>query len=176
MALTRFLSILFLGLITSVSFGQEAETKEEAKHRITIMPSHTYVKVDDGESRKWKAFASFGLNYDYWFKENMAFGLHTDLIGASFAVTRFDDKQILERKRPLSLIGVFLYKLENGITPIAGVGVEIDDEDQLALLHLGLEYGVEFGKGWEFGANATFDVKVEVYDSFALGLSLSKRL
>jgi hypothetical protein len=177
--MNRFILILLVSLTTSIGYGQESEGDSEEKkrrHRITFMPSHTYVKVDVDNTQKWKSFASYGLNYDYWIKENMAIGLHTDLVGASFAVTRFDDKQILERKRPVALIGVFLYKLEFGLTPVVGVGVEIDDEDQLALLQLGLEYGVEFGRGWEFGANATFDAKVEVYDSIAFGLSLSKRL
>ncbi|MCZ4407207.1 hypothetical protein O3Q51_00195 [Cryomorphaceae bacterium 1068] len=175
----RTILILIFSLTASTGFSQETEGNSEEKerrHRITFMPSHTYVKVDVDNKQKWKSFASYGLNYDYWIKENIAIGLHTDLVGASFAVTRFDDKQILERKRPVAVIGVFLYKLKFGLTPVVGLGVEIDDEDQLALLQLGLEYGVEFGKGWEVGANATFDAKVEVYDSITFGLSLSKKL
>lgn len=177
--MNRIILVLLLSLTTTFVLGQESESDAEEKnkrHRITFMPSHTYVKVDVDNKQKWKSFASYGLNYDYWIKENIAIGLHTDLVGASFAVTRFDDKQILERKRPVAVIGVFLYKLKFGLTPVVGVGVEIDDEDQLALLQLGLEYGVEFGKGWEVGANATFDAKVEVYDSITFGLSLSKKL
>ncbi|MFT6997975.1 MAG: hypothetical protein ACJAQ4_001732 [Cryomorphaceae bacterium] len=177
MKVNQFITMLFLGVLASGLYGQEAELEEEeGKHRITIMPSHTYVKVNDGDSQSWATLASFGLNYDYWIKENMAIGLHSDFIAESFIVTRFDKEESLERNKPLSLIGVFLYKLENGLTPLVGLGVELDEKEQFALLHLGLEYGVEFAKGWEFGANATFDVKIEVYDSFAFGLSLSKRL
>lgn len=177
--MNRVILILLFSLSASLIFGQESESnseEKEEKHRITFMPSHTYLKVNKGDSNKWTSLASFGLNYDYWIKENMAIGLHTDLINESFIVNRIDDEESLKRNRPLSLIGVFLYKFDNGITPLAGIGMETDDKEQFGLLHLGMEYGVEFGKGWEFGANATFDVKIDVYDSFAFGLSISKRL
>jgi len=178
-AIKRFICIFFLSLLSSITYGQEVEEEpkeEEGKHRITFMPSHTFIKIGSSDSQKWTALASYGLNYDYWIKENMAIGLHSDLVAESFIVSRFDDAETIERERPLALIGVFLYKFECGLTPLVGAGIELEKEEQLALIHLGMEYGVEFNKGWEVGGNMTYDLKVDVYNSFAFGISISKRL
>ena len=163
-------------ILTISSFSQGNESERSEKHRFTFMPSHTYLRVDSENNKDWTTLASFGLNYDFWIKENMAIGLHSDVITESFIVSRQEDEQILERERPLALIGVFLYKLENGLTPLVGAGIELEKEEHLALIHFGLEYGFEIGKGWEFGANVTYDLKLDVYNSFALGLSVSKFL
>jgi hypothetical protein len=169
--------ILLLIFLATPSKGQESESEKEplTKSRFSFLLSHTWInaKAEDGE--RIGALPSFGLNYDYWFNENFAVGIHNDFVAETFVVERIDGGAELERELPWAVVAVAIYKFENGFAPLVGGGVEIEKSESLPILHLGLEYGYEFAGVWEVGANLTYDLKIEAYNSYAFGLSISRR-
>jgi len=167
------LSILCSLFVLSMSAQEEAAEK---RHRITFLLSHTWISTVAPDGEGFGALPSFGLNYDYWFSEKFAIGLHNDFIAETFVVERLDGEADLERELPWAAVAVAIYKFENGLAPIIGGGVEIEPSESLPLLHVGLEYGKEFAEVWEVGLNVTYDFKWEAYNSYAFGLSISTRL
>lgn len=175
----RLSGFVFFILLSFSVFGQEVEGREESdffkRSRITVLLSHTVINTTFLEEDKLKVFPSYGLNYDYWFNEKFAIGFHNDIIGESFAIKRLDDGLELEREIPWTALLVGIYKFDFGLAPVVGVGAELEKNETLIVCHFGLEYGVEFAEVWEVGANLTYDFKVEAYNSFAYGFSLSRR-
>jgi hypothetical protein len=170
----RLSLFLFLSLFALAAMAQEEG--EENPHRITFLLSHTWINTVAPDGEKFGALPSFGLNYDYWFSEKFAIGLHNDFIAETFVIERLDGEANLERELPWAAVVVAIYKFENGLAPLVGAGVEIEKTESLPLLHVGLEYGKEFAEVWEVGANLTYDFKWDAYNSYAFGLSVSRKL
>ncbi len=164
--------LLLFSLHLSASAQEEVE---EPKNRLTFMMSHTYVPVIlNGEDKEWGAVPSLGLNYDYWVSESVGLGIHSDFLLENFFIEEFEESKALEREKPFAMVAVFLYKFENELTTLIAFGAEIEKSKSLMLAQFGLEYGKAFGKNWEVGGNLTYDLKFEAYNSFTLGLSISK--
>ena len=91
------------------------ETKDIGAHRLTLVMSHTSIPsglTPEGK-KKWLALASWGLDYDYWFSNSWALGLHTDMVVENFQVEVSEDidkDKILARKQPISLVPIVAYK------------------------------------------------------------------
>ncbi len=171
-----FLLLCFFGGLVSAQEAGEKEDPEFFKRsRVTVLLSHTVINTALLDEENLKVFPSYGFNYDYWFNEKFAIGLHNDLIGESFAIRRSDNGVALERDIPFTTLLVAIYKLDFGLAPLVGLGAELERNETLFVCHLGLEYGVEFAEVWEVGANLTYDFKLEAYNSLAYGFSLSRR-
>jgi hypothetical protein len=55
-----------------------------------------------------------------------------------------------------------------------GTGAEFSREGTLFLSRFGVEYGVEIRNGWEVAGNASYDIKWDAYDTWVLGIGISK--
>lgn len=170
----KYLVISLFAVFCLKASGQEDES--ENRHRITFLLSHTWINTVASDGQKFTALPSFGLNYDYWINEKFAIGLHNDFIAETFVIERLDGEAELERELPWAAIVVGIYKFENGLSPLIGGGVEIETNESLPILHVGMEYGREFAEVWEVGLNLTYDFKWEAYNSYAFGLSISCKL
>ena len=167
---------LFVFFIT-IGFAQEKEPSEEVfkpNHSIALLLGHTHLRQGevDGE-KKWLALPNFGLDYNYYFTEKWSIGFHNDIVIENFKVEDEND-EIIERTRPIASLLMGGYKPGKHFTFEAGLGGEFAKEENLFVTRIGVEYGVELPKEWEFIANFVYDNKWGTYDSFGLSVGVAK--
>jgi hypothetical protein len=170
----KYLLIIVLILINT-AFAQERENEIfKPHHSLGFVVGHTNVSqgVENGD-RKWLSLPSFALDYNYVFSPKWSIGLHNDLIIESYKVETSED-EVLERSSPFATAIVGGFKPGKHFTFQAGLGGEFAKEENFFLTRLGVEYGLEIRNGWEFIANVIYDIKWNAYDSYAVGMGISK--
>lgn len=179
--------IFFMALVCAISIGGFAQHESvqhtagaapyhgmKGSNRLTFGLGHTHLSQGkiQGET-EWVPVASWTLNYDYWISDNWAIGLQNDMILETFVIEHGDGKE-LERKNPLAMVPVAMYKFANRWTAIGGVGAEFSHGHTLAMTRLGLEYGWHLPNNWEAGLAAVWDGKWGYYNSWGLAFTFSK--
>lgn len=180
----HLLTILCLMTVQAV-FAQEEHKPADNKareehhsmkgaHRLALGLGHTHISEGqvDGKT-EWLVAGSWSLNYDYWLSNKWAIGLQNDLVLEDFKVEDAD-KEVIERKRPLSVIPVAMFKPGKHISFIGGVGMEFAEGKNLALTRLGLEYGAHVPRNWEIGVAAVWDNKWNYYNTWGLAVTIAK--
>ncbi len=166
----------FLLLSYCSAFSQENLQEEIFKphHSVGILLGHAQVRQGENEgSIKWLTMPSFALDYNYSFSKKWSVGLHNDIILENFRVELFD-KEVIEREKPIASVITTGFKPEKHFTYQLGLGAEFSKEENLALIRVGVEYGLEIINDWEFIANLVYDLKWNAYDSFGLSVGISK--
>lgn len=174
MGLTQLVLTMLIVLSAQTIFAQEAE--ERLKNKLSLGFTHTLVPtaVDDGNQKYWLALPSWGFDYDRYLGRLWRVGLHTDLVIQNF---EFEDNEgvIKKRVKPLSIAGVVTREMGKGFAVFAGGGVELSsDEETLALLRIGVEYGWELPRNFEVSVNAMTDIKITAYNAFVFGFGIGK--
>lgn len=143
-------------------------------HQLTLGLGHTHVTagIQDGK-RKWLPLASWSLNYDYWISNKWAIGLQNDWVMESFVIEN-SEGEFIERKNPISVVPIGMFKPGKHWSFVGGVGVELSSEKNFMLTRLGLEYGVHLPKNWEVGVALVWDNKWNYYNSWGLTFIASK--
>jgi hypothetical protein len=179
--MNQLLSSLIAILIATTSFCQEKvlelglEGGKISHHQFSFMLSHSY--ISEGyffSSRKWIAAPSFGLDYNYWVKKNLAIGIHTDLIKENFALEEASGDKIIERSTPFAIVPALTYKPGEHGALILGMGGEFAKEGSFAVTRVGYEYGWELPKKYELAFSLTYDLKWNAYNTWTFGLVVSK--
>ena len=182
---------LIIGLcFVQTTFAQEGEhsSEEEAHeshgdsehhfhHSITIALTHSFISqgVRDND-RDWLIAPSWGLNYNYHFNERWTLGWHNDLIIEEFVVedTR-NETEDLERSFPFSTLLVGTVKTNSHWAFSLGGGVEWERNENFGMARIGVEYGIEVPKRRiEIVFAFNYDVLIDAYDSFNLGIGIAK--
>jgi hypothetical protein len=146
----------------------------KGSHRLTIGMGHTHLSQGEIEGRtEWLPIASWTLNYDYWLSKKWAIGLQNDMIMETFIVKHEGDKEI-ERKNPLAMVPVAMYKFGKHFSGIGGVGIEFSEGHNLVLTRIGFEYGWHLPNHFEAGLAAVWDNKWGYYNSWGLAFTFSK--
>lgn len=169
---------LFFFFISSIALGQETEHESlNKKNGLTMLLGHTYVRkaVVDGE-KSWLILPSIVLDYNYSLSQNWKIGWHNDLILENFVVERFGERPEIERKKPLASTIVAGFKPGKHFTYEFGFGGEFEKEENFFLTRVGVEYSLEIKEGMEFITNFVYDFKWNAYDSFSIGVGLSKSI
>lgn len=172
--------LLFIGTLHCAK-AQEFEEEETANyHRLTLVMGHAYVPggFKDGE-KQWLTLGSWGFDYDYWFHPQWAVGVHSDIVVENFEIEQSGEGEtegILGRSSPLASALVGIFKPGEHLTIMLGAGGEFAKEETLFLLRAGLEYGWELPGEWELGLSLMNDLKVDAYNSWTLGVGVSKIL
>jgi len=171
-----FMSAMFLLCYCPLCHAQE-ESAETGKHRITLALSHANVSqgVKDGDT-KWLSLPAWGLDYDYWFSEKWAIGLHTDIIVEDFEVKAnlSDEEEIIERSSPIAPAAMAIFKPTEHSSFLLGAGAEFAKEENLFLNRVGYEWGTEINEKWELGFSLCYDLRWNAYDSFLIGIGISR--
>lgn len=180
--------ILILILVfgtTEISLAQEVnldhvieiEENKILRHKVSLILGHTHVPsgFSNGEKRIL-VVPSWGLDYNYLLNKKWAIGIHSDFFTESFTVIDFAGKEEFERERPITLTIVGSYNPHEKWSIIAGAGYEFAKEENLSIIRLGIERGWELPKEWEFIATLQYDLRLEVFNSWMLGLGISKSL
>jgi len=171
--------LLLLWCNATYAQHENAESKEEhhsmkGSHQLTLGLGHTHVAEGEVDGKKqWLPLASWSLNYDYWLSDKWAIGLQNDWIMESFIIEN-NENELIERKNPISIVPVALFKPGKHWSFIGGVGVEFAEGNNIMLTRLGLEYGWHLPKNWEVGAALIWDNKWNYYNSWGLAFTVSK--
>lgn len=152
------------------------ELKEFKHHQIGMLLGHTHMKAgfEDASSDRLTV-PSVSLFYNYRFNERWSLGLHTDFVTEQFVAQSLDGEgEAVERERPIAPALMFGYKPSKHFTFLLGGGVDIDKEETLGLIRLDAEYGLEIMNEWEFVATLGYDIRIDAFDSFQLGVGIAK--
>ena len=168
-------SFIALGAFAQENVKEEKkEGKEKASHhRITVamMNAHIPTITEDG-NKKTFAVPAWAVDYDYWFNEKWAIGLHNDLIIQQFKVEK--DGTEIERNNPVAVALVGLFKPTKHLTFIGGAGREFEKTESFNLIDIAVEYGWELPKEWELSLNLKYESKFNAYDTWLFGIGISK--
>lgn len=172
---------LSLGMFLVSIISSFAQTKSENhfKHQVQLILSHTQIHsaLDQGGNPKWQSLPSWGLNYNYRLAEKWKIGLHSDIIVEDFQVKslgRSGAPEVLDRRFPIASAVVISKKLSDHFQLLLGLGGEFAKSQSFFLMRGGVEYGYHFHKNWELIANITNDFKWDAYNSWALGLGVTR--
>lgn len=172
--------VAFFLFVTSV-FAQTEHTQFHPHHTLGFMISHTQVSqgIQSNGNKKWLSLPSWAINYNYKFSSKWAIGLHTDIVVEDFTVEehlKSGGGQALQRSYPIASAVMLSYKLGKHFSLMGGAGGEFAHTGNLFLARVGLEYGYHLSNKWELNANITNDIKINAYNSWALGLGLTRVL
>lgn len=151
------------------------------KHSLSLVISHAHVRegIDAFGEKTFLVLPSWGADYFYHFSPKWAIGVQADLILENFVVDRHLDgsntSEQIERSRPFApaIMGMFRPNHHWGFK--LGLGQEFAREENLPLTRLGVEYAYPLAKHqWEITGNVGYDFKWKAYDTFVLGIGVSR--
>ena len=168
-----------ISLAQDVDLEKEAELEEGVflRHKISLILGHSHVPAGFSNGKKrMLVVPSWGLDYNFLINRKWAIGLHSDFYTENFAVIDFGGNEEFVRERPISLTLVGSYNLHEKWSLSAGTGYEFAKEENLSIIRLGIERAWELPKNWEFMATLQYDLRVGVFNSWMLGLGISKSI
>lgn len=173
----------FIFLLLSVNGTVQAQQKNEDSensphHRVSLILSHAHIPAANEANGSKRIFiaASLGLNYEWWFNNKWAVGLHNDITMQSFNVERKSSEEIIAREFPILTTLVVVCKPVKGWSFFTGPGREFEKNESFNVVKTGIEYGIELPKTWEIGFGLEYDVKINGYNSLLVGIGISKNL
>jgi hypothetical protein len=60
-------------------------------------------------------------------------------------------------------------------TVFVGGGIELEEKESFGLIRIGLERNIEISDQWEIPLSLTYDAKINVYDTWSLGIGIARR-
>ena len=148
-------------------------------HALGLIISHTQVSqgVQANGNKKWLSLPSWGVNYNYKFSKKWAIGLHNDIVVEDFAVEDYlksGSNNILQRSYPIATALMASFKPGNNFSYLFGAGGEFAHTGSFFLMRLGVEYSYHLNRKWELNAMVTNDLKINAYNSWAIGMGISR--
>jgi hypothetical protein len=165
--------LLFLSMQTR---AQDTTDSRKGKHQVFLMISNSHImqSVDADGNEQWIVVPSWGFDYNYWIASHWAAGLHMSMMLENFVVKdKGDGGNAINRTRPIAVVAACVFKPKKHSSFIAGIGEEFAPEEDLVMVRAGYEYGFEITDDWGLNASATYDFKLNTYDTWAIGLSVS---
>lgn len=180
---TRYLLVLlFVELIYPVHLvnaqemdHDEAHNHTYEYHKLTAMMGNAFIDNSfSSQTNDILIVPAFGLNYDYLLKCGWGLGIHSDILLQQFKAEVHENEEEVIRENPIAVLGSLLYKPHHRWTLSAGYGTEFEKNENLQLIRIGAEYGIELPKDWELGFALEFDYKPDAYNSLLFGIGFSK--
>jgi hypothetical protein len=179
----KYLSVLvFSSFICLQTMAQEKEKEAEntnrLHHRFSLVLAHSHIPSANEVNDQKVAFIAptIGLNYELWFNNKWAVGLHNDFIVQAFNIETEYDKPVIQREYPILSTVVGIFKPGKHFSFFAGPGVEFEKNEDFKVIKTGIEYGVELPKSFEFSAGFEYDAKINGYGSWLVGFGISKNI
>jgi hypothetical protein len=166
---------LLTGTPMSSALAQGEESNEN-KHRVTIVMANSHIPAANKVASQHPVFIvpTWGVNYDYWFTPKWAIGLQNDIVLQHYKIEKKKDQEVIERVDPVTICGVALFRPIPKLTFLAGLGSEIERNENFTVLLVGTEYGIELPSHWEVNFNLTYESKIATYNSWMFGVGFSK--
>jgi len=176
------ISVIFtMILINTHVLGQEggrvSEEGVEGKHSLALVLMHSRIGQGRNEAgmKQFTTVPAFALDYNYWFAENFAIGLHTDFLNENFIVESESGGELIERERPIAPVIMATYSAGEHFNFSLGFGGEFAEGDDYFVTRFAVEYGVEIRNGWAMLASISQDFRANVYNVTSVGLGVEKR-
>ena len=174
------LNICAIFLISLKAFAQETTGKETGKedrkgmHQLTLVIGHSIIAPGDESERITEP--SWAIDYNYWISSHWAIGLHNDIILESYEVINSGSETggTIKRTNPIASVAADVFKPKKHSSFILGMGAEFAEEENLALTRIGYESSWEIRNDWDLGAVISYDIKWHTYDTWIIGLGVSK--
>jgi hypothetical protein len=144
---------------------------------LTIGHEHAFSGRSEDNKKEVLILPFWGVDYDFHFAPKFRIGFHTDFIIESFKVEKNLDsgpEEIVARTRPIAPALMASYKPTEHWSFSLGMGGESSKEESYVLNRLAVEYGAEIRKGWEIAGSFQYDVRWDAYDTWTIGLGISK--
>lgn len=177
--------ILLIILITTISkaicqhesIDNNPPEHEAPFHKLSLVMANSLINNTVGDnSNTILIVPTFGFNYDYYFHNKWALGLHNDLLLQQYKVERHHDNEELVRENPVAICGIISFKFHPRWALMSGYGVELEKHENISLFRIGLEYGIALRNNWELGFGIEYDYKIKAYSSMMIGAVFSKLL
>ncbi|PTX44870.1 hypothetical protein C8P64_0853 [Christiangramia gaetbulicola] len=179
-SLLVFLCLFGLNLSAQEETELEAEHERHEEHRhknvISLGIGHAHINsgVENGE-KQWLVLPSWMLDYNFWFTEKWAIGLHSDMIIETFEVEdEHSSESVIERENPIALVGALSFQPIEWLSLVAGGGVEYEANESFGLFRLGVEPHWEIHEKWEIFVNIGHDIKFDAYNTWNLSLGIGR--
>lgn len=179
--MARRFALVSIWLLTVFSGKLAAQESEgfRRSHQLGVNIGHEYSfsGVKENGEKELVILPYWGLDYNFQLSEKFSIGVHVDFITETFKVEKSygnEEDAVAERTRPIApaLMGMFKPSERWGIG--LGVGGEFAPEENFWLNRLALEYGAPIRKGWEVFGVFQYDIRWSAYDTWTLGLGISK--
>jgi hypothetical protein len=172
-------------LIAFVFFSLQIQAQEahhsdfKPHHTLGLIISHTQISqgIQADGKKKWLSLPSWGINYNYKFSAKWAIGLHNDIVVEDFIVEehlKSSNSSTLERSYPIASAVMISYKPGKAFSFLLGSGGEFAHTGNLFLVRVGVEYGYHISKDWELNAVLANDLKINAYNSWAIGFGITR--
>lgn len=182
------IATLSLAVIPVWAGEAEAEAGPFKRHRIAFFTGNTIVPSGgENEDRLGTAIVpTLAFDYEYWPSRRFAVGWYNDFTLTSFFVKTNREappgassseggKEIIEREPVYLTAVVGIFEPVRRLALYTGPGYEFEENENLPVWKLGVEYSFPLPNDWDIALAAAYDYK-EIYDSFSVGLSFGKRL
>ncbi|SEM45766.1 hypothetical protein SAMN05421856_103344 [Chryseobacterium taichungense] len=173
--------LLVLAFITSSVYVHAQETAEhhsiKGKIGISAVMGHAFIKTKIENENEINSAAAFGLNANYWLSDRWAVGIHSDMVFENFIIEEKNtngERSFIEREYPLSVNLVTTYKPIPSLGVMAGFGQEFSRKKDLTMFVVGTEYMFELPHHLELGVSVMYEAKRHAYDTFVVGLGITK--
>lgn len=178
---------LACSLLTVSLFAQEHETAATPEpfrqvHSLSLAIGHAHVfEGRDAEgNKKVLALPMWAFDYNFQFAPKWTIGLHTDIITETFTVKKNlesgGEGEVVERSTPIAPAIMGVFKPTHHWSFGLGMGGEFAREENYFLTRAAVEYGAEISKGWEVFGALQYDFRWEAYDTWTIGIGISKAL
>lgn len=171
--------LLAAGIMGQVAaFAQEEVFHPKHSLAINIGHEHSFHGLQTDGHSTTIILPYWGLDYDFQFAPGWAVGVHVDYINEEFEIEKNLETgfQEVKRTRPLAPALMGFYKPAEKWSIGLGVGGEFSKEESYFLNRVAVEYGVEIRKGWEVFGAIQYDIRWQAYDTWTIGLGISKAL
>lgn len=179
---TLYILMVALAITLSKLNAQTVDNYEKEEkprhHQFGVLLGHTHMREgEENNSGKRLSLPSSTLFYNYHLNEKWFLGLHIDFVVENFVAQPISGEGgSVERKKPIAPAIMGGFKPGKHFSFLVGGGIDTDKEETLALIRFDTEYGLDIARGWEFVATFGYDLRINAFDSFQLGVGMSKNL
>ncbi|NIJ43761.1 hypothetical protein FHR24_000200 [Wenyingzhuangia heitensis] len=167
------IALLLLGTVSLVA--QETEEVREKKHRISVVLGHSYLNLGFEEGNKdVLSIPSFGLDYEYWFKEKWGIGVFSDIELVSSKVSEELHGGVIDRRYPVVITLDALWNPIEHLEFVLGPGVIFEDGEVKDLVRIGVEYDLALGHHWDVAPSFFYDHATDGISNISIGIGVGK--
>lgn len=174
------LFILASFLVTSITFGQAHDAKQENGHelerfRVAVNLGHAYIPAAVTVESNFVIIPVWGLDFQYWFSKKWGIALKNDVEIAKYIVADKDDPEFIRENPVIISLPLLFSPWDNGLSFLLGPGIELEGHRNFSIFRLGLGYEFEFGNHWDFAPEIVYDLKDGHINSLTIAIGMGKR-